>query len=71
MRELYAAAFAAAAGVDLRLDDDDVGLEALRGFAGFFLGEGHFAARSGDAVAREDRLGLILVNLHRDRFRSV
>ena len=64
MRELHAARFAAAAGVNLRFHDDDVGLEPLRAFARFFLGEGDFAARSGDAVAREDSFGLVLVNLH-------
>ena len=35
LRELDAAAFAAAAGVDLRLDDDDAAAEASRDVAGF------------------------------------
>ena len=52
MRELHAAGFAAAAGVDLRLDDHDGRAESLRGLARFFLGEGDFAARRGHAEAR-------------------
>src|SRR6185369_10718084 len=64
-RELYTAALAAATRVDLRLHDNNVGLKALRAFASFVLGESDFAARGGDAVARKDRLSLILVNLHR------
>ena len=65
MRQLYPSALAAATRVDLRLHHHNVGLETLRPFAGFVLGESHFAARGGDAVARKDRLRLILVNLHR------
>src|SRR5713101_964756 len=58
-------AIAAAAGMNLGLDYDHVGFQALRRFARFFLGVSDFAARSGHAVARENRFGLILVNLHR------
>src|SRR4029077_20966139 len=70
-RQLDAARFAAAAGVNLRFHDANVRLQALRGFARFFLGKSDIAAWSGHAVARQDRLRLILVNLHRGSvFRS-
>ena len=65
MRELDAAGLAAAAGMDLRLYDNDGRFQAMRAFAGLFLREGNFAARDSDAVAGENRFGLILVNLHR------
>src|SRR5437763_11981 len=65
MRELHASAFAAATCVDLRLHHNDRRLEPLRAFAGFIFGKGNFTAGGGDAIARKDRLGLILVNLHR------
>src|SRR5260370_5689646 len=64
-RELDAATLTTTAGMNLGLDEDDVGFEALCRFARFLLGVSDFAARSGDAVARENRFGLILVNLHR------
>ena len=64
LRELDAAALAAAAGVDLRLDDDDAAAEPARDLAGLGGGERDFAARHGHAVAREDGLGLILVDFH-------
>jgi hypothetical protein len=41
-----------------------MGLEALRGFARFFLGKSDFAAGSSDAIARKNRFRLILMNLH-------
>ena len=66
-RELDAAALAAAAGVNLRLDDDDAAAEAAGDVAGFAGVERDFAARHGHAVAREDRFGLILVNFHDGR----
>ena len=64
---LHAAAFAAAAGVNLRLDH-----HALRAFGkqfaghrrGFFQRVGHFAPGHGNAVLRQDFLCLILVNFH-------
>ena len=43
--ELDAAALAAAAGVDLRLDDDDRAAESARNLARFGGVEGDFAAR--------------------------
>src|SRR5262249_46961451 len=63
--QLYAAGFAAAAGMDLRLHNDDITLKSGGSLAGFFLGESDFAARRGDSVTRQDRFRLILVNLHR------
>jgi len=63
-RQLDAACFAAAAGVDLGFDDGDVRLQPLGGLARFFLGEGDFAAGSGYAIPRQNRFRLILVNLH-------
>ncbi len=64
MGQLDAACFAAAACVNLRLDDDNIGLESVRPFAGLFFRESDLAARSGHAVASEDSFGLVLVNLH-------
>jgi len=66
-------AFAAATGVDLRFDDDEVGVrsQAVRRLTRFILGEGDFAAGRRDAVAGKDRLGLVFMNLHRGSvFRS-
>ncbi len=62
--ELDAAALAAAAGVNLRLDDDDAAAEAPRDLAGFGGVERDLAARHRHAVARENRFGLILVDFH-------
>ena len=62
--ELDAAALAAAAGVDLRLDDDDAAAEPRGDLAGLGGVERDLAARHGHAVAREDRFGLILVDFH-------
>ena len=70
-RELHATAFAAAPGMDLRFDHADVGFEAVGSFASFFLGESDFSARSGDTVAREYRLGLVLVDFHEGSCASV
>jgi hypothetical protein len=52
-RQLDAATFAAATCVDLRLDNANVGFQALRGLQCFFLGESDVAAGSGDAITRE------------------
>ena len=51
--DLDAAALAAAAGVDLRLDDGDVAAEPLGGVDRFGRRERHLAARHGNAEARE------------------
>ena len=67
--ELDAAAFAAPARVDLRLDDelrDAVGGHRLGGLDGLFDRVGDDAALDGDAVLVEDFFGLILVDLHRE-----
>ena len=52
--QLDAAALAAAAGMDLRLDDDDAAAEPLGDGLGIMSGEGDFAARNGHAESRED-----------------
>ena len=64
LRELDAAALAAAAGVDLRLDDRPAA-EALGDLPRLGRAVGDLAARHGDAVSREDRLGLVFVDFHR------
>ena len=51
--ELDAAALAAAAGVNLRLDDGHVAAEAPGGVDRFGRRERHLAARDGNAEARE------------------
>ena len=63
-RQLDAAALAAAAGVNLRLDDDDLAAEAAGDLARFGGVERDFAARHGHAVPRQDGFGLILVDFH-------
>jgi hypothetical protein len=62
---LHAAALAAAAGMNLRLDDTDLAAEAARDVGRFTGRKGHFAARHGHSVAREHGLGLIFVDFHR------
>ena len=65
---LDAAALAAAAGVNLRLDDHAAvapSANSLRATAvGFFERVGHFALGHGHAVFRQDFFRLILVNFH-------
>ena len=51
--DLDAAALAAAAGMDLRLDDGNVAAEPPGDLAGFGWRERHFAARHGNPEARE------------------
>src|SRR5262249_12431079 len=66
--DLDAAALAAAAGVDLRFDDDDVAPGFLLDFADCAVDFAEIhdgtADGDGDAVALEQLLALILVNLH-------
>ena len=62
--ELYAAGFAAAAGVNLRFHDDNGSAQALGDGARFVFLEDDFAARDGHAEFGEDRFGLIFVDLH-------
>src|SRR5829696_2808809 len=66
-RQLDAAALAAAASVDLRLDDDDLAAETTRNLTGLRGAEGHFTARHRDAVTREDGFALVLVDFHLGR----
>ena len=62
--DLHAAALAAAAGVDLRLDDGD-GRAELDVRAGGLLGARHdAAARHGDAESAQELLRLELVDFH-------
>ena len=63
-RQLDAAALAAAAGVDLRLDDPDRAAELLGGLDRLLDGEGRDAARHRHAELAQDFLALVLVNLH-------
>ena len=62
-REPHASAFAAAPGVDLRLDDDRE-TDLIRDLAGLFYGPDSASARHGHAVARQQALGLMLMQLH-------
>ena len=64
MSQLDAASLAAATGVDLRFDDANVGFQTLGSLERFFLSESNFAAGSSDAITREYRFGLVLVNFH-------
>ena len=68
LRDLHAAALAATACVDLRLDDDDraagLGREPLRRGLCLVDREGRVSLGDGNAVLREDLLALILVDLH-------
>ncbi len=63
----YAAAFAAASSMNLRLDHNAVctlGKELAGYSRGFFQGVGHFAPGHGNTVFGQDFFRLILVNLH-------
>jgi hypothetical protein len=63
-RELDAAALAAAARVDLRLDDPHGTAQRLRRLHGLVDGERRDAARYRHAIAAEDFLALVFVDLH-------
>ena len=63
-RQFHAAAFAAAARMNLRFHHHHRRFQPLRRFARFFLGVRHFAAGSGYAVTRKDRFSLVFVDLH-------
>ena len=65
LRDLDAAALAAAAGVDLRLHHH-AAADLLRRRLRFFDRERHLAARHRNVVLGQDGLGLILVNFHGD-----
>ncbi len=65
LRNLHAAALAAASSVNLRLDHNArraFRKQLARHVVGFFEGVGYFALRHGDAVLRQDFFRLILVN---------
>jgi len=66
--ELHAAALAAAAGVDLGLHHAEFAAEGARGFAGFGRGGGEAAFRDGHTEVSEQRLRLVLVNVHDTTF---
>ena len=53
-RELDAAALAASACMNLRLDDDNISAEAPRDLAGFSGCERHFTTRDGHTEPRQD-----------------
>src|SRR5262249_17899067 len=63
-RELDAAAFAAAAGVNLRLDDNDFRAEAAGDRRRLRRAGERLTTRHRHAVARQDALRLILVDFH-------
>ena len=65
-RELHAAALAPSAGMDLRLDDDDLAAEPTGDVARFIRREGDFPARHGHAIPVQDGLGLVFVDFHGD-----
>jgi hypothetical protein len=62
---LHAAALAASTRMDLRLHHGHGAAQPLEDVDGLLRRDGHLALRHGDAVLRQDGLGLILVNLHR------
>ena len=62
--ELDAAALAASAGVDLRLDDPDRPAELLRGLDRLVDRERRNAARHRNAEAAKELLALVFVDLH-------
>ena len=65
--DLYAAAFAAASGVNLRLHHYAArafGKQLARHVVRLFQRVGHFALGHGNAVLRQDLFCLILVNFH-------
>src|SRR3954464_4518782 len=64
VRELHPAALAAAAGVDLRLDDPPAAAELLGDASGGAIAVHDLARRHRDAVALEELLRLVLVDVH-------
>ena len=68
-RQLNTAAFAAAAGVYLRLHDNDVCAQFAGGGFGLVRCSGDNAARNRNAVFFENGFSLIFVDLHNDAVR--
>src|SRR6267154_1926290 len=67
--DFYAAALAASAGMDLRLDYYSRRARTQNFFCGclsLFASGGHHTPRHGDAVLLQDCFSLILVNVHSD-----
>ena len=62
--DLDAACLATAAGVDLRLDDDDGRSERLRVRHGFLYREGRLALWDVYAIGAQDFLALVLMDVH-------
>ena len=62
--ELHAASLAAAAGVDLGLDDPELAADLARPVGRLFGAVGERALGHGHTEAGQDFLGLILVNIH-------
>ncbi len=62
--QLDAAGLAATAGMDLGLDDVEIGLQRIGNCAGAFRRIGRSPFRNRDAELAEQFLGLILVNVH-------
>ena len=62
--DLDASRLAAAARMDLRLDDDDIRAELSRILHGLLNRERRLARRDIDAVRAQDSLALIFVNIH-------
>ena len=63
-RDLHAAALAAAARMNLRLDDPDRTTELLGGLHGFIDAHARNAARNGNAVLPQDFFTLVLMDFH-------
>ncbi len=63
--KLDAAGLAAAAGVNLRLDDGNGAAEPLGDVVSFFGSKCHFPAGHRHAVFRKDSFSLVFVNLHK------
>src|SRR6185312_7996806 len=70
LAELDAAGLAAAAGVDLRLDDPLLAAERPGGFGRLVRRRGDLAGRHRDAVLREQFLGLVFVKIHAGYLRT-
>ena len=64
LRDLHATALAAAASVNLRLDDPNRAAQLLCGLDRIIHREHGLAARDRDAEFPQDFLTLVLVNLH-------